>query len=164
MIYVGYNNMEGVMDYRFRSYDKDCEFFVYTHKGYDENGEAYFDFTDGTLKAFAVRDNGIMYPPKERAYSEELEPVEISTGLKDRNGVEIFEGDIIKFRTPHGDGMGEVWWDAYAAGFKHRWVEIENGKPTGYQRPSKIFWDNGEVEPTIEVIGNVHQNSELIGG
>ena len=76
------------------------------------------------------------------------EVVEQYTGLKDKNGKEIYEGDILD--TPGGRCLC-VWnGDGWTYQFKvHRtdWFDIV-----------KEFHKNSEV------IGNIHENPELLGG
>ncbi len=67
-----------------------------------------------------------------------------STGLKDKNGVEIFEGDI--------------GWDDHLE--VHGQVIFENGA-------FKYEWDNisedlFEVTDDIEIVGNIYENPELL--
>ncbi len=67
-----------------------------------------------------------------------------STGLKDKNGVESWEGDI--------------GWDAHLE--VHGQVIFENGA-------FKYEWDNisedlFEVTDDIEIVGNIHENPELL--
>lgn len=72
--------------------------------------------------------------------------IEQYTGLKDKNGKEIYEGDILRF--PHWDSG----WDETAFA-----VKFEGG----------AFWPfgTGDWEPdeeNVEIIGNIHENPGLL--
>jgi uncharacterized phage protein (TIGR01671 family) len=84
-------------------------------------------------------------------FKSEMEKGEISqyTGLKDKNGVEIYEGDILK-ESDHG--VFEVIWQKEWAKFKLDWERV----CTTIQYPE---WNRG-VE--MEIIGNIYQNPELL--
>lgn len=73
------------------------------------------------------------------------------TGLTDKNGTKIFEGDILEGVDYDEEyGFGIVTW--YDGAF---W--IENGSWCG------TFCENYNAT-AFEVIGNIHDNPELIGG
>ncbi|MES2829710.1 MAG: YopX family protein [Bacteroidota bacterium] len=78
------------------------------------------------------------------------------TGLKDKNGVEIYEGDIIKYYNKHEYGIGTI---TFSAGFVVKWDldTVVSETPT-LETPLYYLQCSSE----IEVIGNVHQNPELI--
>jgi len=82
-------------------------------------------------------------------YGKPIWEVELmeSTGLKDRNGKDVFDGDLLK------DGLrniGEVRWNYDRAGFYIRWSDSDIGFPSG-QKPERI-----------EIIGNIWENPELL--
>ena len=120
-----------------------------------------FVYTDGK------NSNGFIYTDKAQIYS----PVEVRvhdvytatvgqyTGLCDKNGVtKIFEGDIVTY--PDGDGgyeycdetinSGVVTWDDESALFY-----ITNN----YSAEFPDMWDRVDE---MEVIGNIHDNEELL--
>lgn len=83
--------------------------------------------------------------------------VEQDTGLDDKNGKRIREGDIVEWV----DGLGEkhifeIIWNECRASFQM--VEI------GQEYPYILQGLSDKMKPYCEIIGNIHQNPELIGG
>jgi uncharacterized phage protein (TIGR01671 family) len=95
---------------------------------------------------------GVMYPTSfEGHYINDtmINPETIGqfTGLKDRNGTEIYEGDVVKVDS--WSCYFKIVWDEYYAHFK----------------PEKMGTDQGrrmDHIPECEVIGNIHENPELL--
>ena len=81
--------------------------------------------------------------------------VEQYTGLKDKNGKKIYEGDVVEVNTKKsGRDTCEVLWNESIPGFEMMSFDGE----------IYSFFDIGvdyEWE-SIEVIGNIHENPELL--
>ena len=80
------------------------------------------------------------------------------TGLKDKNGKEIYEGDILEHIVKHNPKqMGKTFRNT---------VEYFNGNICGWRIRNKSFHfkltENWLFNQEPEVIGNIHENPELL--
>jgi uncharacterized phage protein (TIGR01671 family) len=95
-------------------------------------------------------------------FSADVDPdtVDQYTGLFDRNGEMIFEGDILRKRDGFIDYIIFVRWDNEYCGFVYDF------------RPQKYAPHDGVITESLyhfcpdeyELIGNIHENKELWGG
>lgn len=87
-------------------------------------------------------------------------PVMQFTGMKDKNRREIYEGDILKITDPYDEGSTVT--DVYftGGGFIIQWDGAFNG---GDADLTTIGWAM-DSDFTFEVIGNIHENPDLLRG
>ena len=99
-------------------------------------------YGDGSLYAMFEDDDGV-------THHENTDLVlEFDTGLKDKNGKEIYEGDVVNIQ-----GI-KYYVDFEYGGF---WFNNDNRKWKA-NRPFTHFQEINDAE----VIGNIHENPELL--
>ena len=84
------------------------------------------------------------------------------TGLLDKNGKLIFEGDIVKGRAYSSEWRGVIVWISVIAGFGVRYWPRET--PTAWENSSilKQMTRGKKDEFAAEIVGNIHDNPELL--
>ena len=105
---------------------------------------------DGSVDAIFEDDSGV--PHHENADIV----VEFKTGLRDKNGREIHEGDIIQEEIDFGSELTDgvytyvVEWDSdtLCYGLRGNSNSIHD-----------LLW---EVNASVEIVGNIHENPELL--
>ena len=105
-------------------------------------------------------DFSIIYQqePTIEKFTVYSDTVEQYTGLTDKNGTKIFEGDILAFDdTDGGKGFYEVFWDGNSGKF----AIAENGN-RNYVDDFELF-ERNEWFKWFTVIGNIYDNPELVG-
>ena len=115
---------------------------------WDKERECYLD--EAELAGITPDGKYILYIEEEEISRLEVEDnyiVEYNTGLKDRNGNEIYENDILE------DGSGESL---------EYWItRFEDGKFIGSTQG--VVEDIFELTD-LEIIGNIHENYDLLKG
>jgi uncharacterized phage protein (TIGR01671 family) len=102
---------------------------------------------------YYIRDAQGISPHADVYYEQADAPIMQFTGLLDKNGKEIYEGDIIKYFQPYSNKWDThiVLWDEKFAGFGMFEYNNEWCKESDWLKIKEI-----------EIIGNIYENPELI--
>ena len=123
-----------------------------------DNGE----WVEGDLLQTRYHSGHIEYQimpqtPVSSAYPVLPETVGQFTGLTDKNGKRIFEGDICKFKRFNDVHIGKVVFNVTTASFIMWYQPIVGAY--GEKATQKMLLS---VCDNIEVVGNIHDNPELM--
>ena len=118
---------------RFRAWNKECESYAYN-----------------------IQDFGSFYPNPcwQDSFGDFLEDddwiIEQCTGLKDKNGELIYEGDVLKLIDQCIEYEVSVYWESgmYCFAITPNSANL-------------VFSDLSDNETIVEVIGNIHENADL---
>jgi uncharacterized phage protein (TIGR01671 family) len=107
------------------------------------------------ISPYYIKRNGVAYW-KEDSVTCTSEDIMQYTGLKDKNDVEIYEGDICELLTPYGELDNSQWEE-----------KIERDVMVVTFANGCFMFD--EVMPLhrvcldcIEILGNIHENSDML--
>lgn len=125
---------------QFRAWNKKTQSFI-------DYGDLVLDLRSGKIYA---GDIGLVESTID--VTDQIELMQ-STGMKDKNGVEIFEGDVVI--TSKG-AIGYVAYLQQEAGF------VVVLKKSDYRLGHRNTGESYDVATAHEVIGNIYENSELL--
>ena len=138
---------------RYRAWDKEENRWInIASLVFDEEGELWY-------LSPVMDDFNPVYYENELGKTWELMQ---STGLKDKNGVDIFEGDVVRFTW---DMLSDV--NATEKGKKVRiskvfWSDWRASWAVGKKSCNNDLFRYARNGNTVEVIGNIYENPELL--
>lgn len=107
----------------------------------EDKTPAYIEITPGSwLDEGGIPDNAI---------------VEQFTGLHDKNGKEIYEGDIIKFKNMVREATGKIIFNEHGF-FAISYLDSQ------YTYSDVALLNRFDTESNCEIIGNIFENPELL--
>ena len=144
---------------------------VIKFRGYDEENKTwrygfYYKGTNGgaRIASYIIADDGLMY------YIHSEKSIGQFTGLTDKNGVDIYEGDILSFHVdwaeqPNKEVVFDDEFHSYVllSGIEKEWVaKGSNHYKYWTTDEDNIYLLHQAESYDCEVIGNIHQSPELL--
>ena len=131
-----------------------------------DNGEWVYGYYTKARYFLNKKEMHIIFEPDVETFPhceftgyEEVIPETVGqyTGLTDKNGTKIFEGDICRFKRFNDVHVGEIVFNVTTASFIMWYQSIVGayGEKATHQMLLSVCDD-------IEVIGNIHDNPELL--
>lgn len=121
----------------------------------DPHGSSLFLFLKGAIGTYSGAEN--------QCVAQQF------TGMSDKNGQEIYEGDIVKYQTqsvyfsPVTEAVAPVVWSPFGRGFvldssmRHKMGDIKYGDYV----PILNSW-SPEDKVSYKIVGNIFENPELL--
>lgn len=137
---------------KFRAWDKELEMMAYSDQHNSKDYDVFYEFNfwrGDTLKCTATESYDDCWGDSQESITD-LDNIMQYTGLKDKNGKEIYEGDIIKYDTIDFITYNLVKWGKVEFSFLKKQLDGTIHRTT-YQGLSKYG----------EVIGNIYENPTL---
>lgn len=101
--------------------------------------------------SFLLSEKGDIYLCGYSKYGASMDKVNWQlmqyTGLKDKNGKDIYEGDIVRY----------MYYSYNDGGMGNKMIN----KEVEYNELNASF-NIGEIQDRLEIIGNIHENQELL--
>ena len=122
----------------------------------------------GKVKRIRFDDDGnvatVLFKGKNFGSNTKIDEIELmqSTGLHDRNGKEIFEGDIVKrdgIKRPEVVRFGE-WIDVDTLGFEEQYIGFYF--ESEHEGQKRLYSVESRFNNLSKVIGNIYENQELL--
>jgi uncharacterized phage protein (TIGR01671 family) len=135
LTYYGFYGVDIMREIKFRGYDEENKCWRYGH---------LFETVEGIRRCYNIVEG------REVKYYVSPESIGQYTGLHDKNGKEIYEGDILREQYGYDETP-----------YNYHVVKIGKSEDVRYcvSAGRNVFVD---VIESLEICGNIHENPELI--
>lgn len=136
---------------KFRAWDKDDKVMRIVNE---------IHFGTGSITCMPLKDHDDMLEMYDPICFEGHYELMQSTGQKDKNGVELFEGDICKCF----NGLKDYWYvvEWVYAGWQTVTFKKPDSSVVGIAHEMNQFYIEPDEAKQLTIVGNIYQNPDLI--